>query len=191
MLTIDKIKNRLILDNKNVISFTPMQNYIVARIIKVQPNMTIDGLNLFLSESFEALSLNYEQCDSLINFPGTRNPLLANTIIDVVKSLGLQFKIVYDHENIDDVEKFQTEILSDFCKNADTLVCTKIGNFKTLNIVTLLPNRENKEVINPIRYFPLSSNNTINLNTYNLSLESIYTTNNNSIASISHLKDPQ
>lgn len=189
MLQIDKTKNRISLDNENVISFTPMQNYIVARIIKVQPNMTIDGLNLFFSESLETFSLNYEECDSLINFPGTRNPLLANVIIDVVNSLGLPFKIVYDHENIEDVEKFQTDVLSDYCKDVDTLICKNIGDFKVFNMITLLPNRDNKEIINPIRYFPLSSSHSINLDTYNLSLGSIYMTNDNRVASISHLKN--
>lgn len=189
MLQIDKTKNRILLDDNNIISFTPMKNYVVARIIKVQPNMTIDGLNFFFSESLKTFSLNYEECDHLMNFPGTKNPLLAKVMIDSVNSLGLQFKIVYDHENIEDVEKFQTDILSDYCKATDTLICKNIGDFKVFNIITLLPNRENKQIINPIQYYPLNSNHSINLDTYNLSLASIYVTNDDTIASISHLKN--
>lgn len=165
-----------------------MQNYIVARIIKTQINMTEDGLSFFLSESFNTLSTYYENCDSIINFPGTQNPLLANIFINTIRDMNLEFQVFYHHDKISDVEAFQKDTVLPFCKNINSFTCKAIGDFKICNILSLLPNREDKELINPMKYFPLS-NNAINLDTYNLSRDSVYITDRGTVASISHLKN--
>lgn len=103
------MKNTTYKFQENAIGYSILNDFVIVNFILFN-----DSINLFhtIKHFFDYFIDNFPQCNFLISYPGSPNPLVAKAGLDVFKFYNFNYRIYYDGDEILDKENFEQNILT-------------------------------------------------------------------------------
>jgi hypothetical protein len=97
---------KYIINNNNFISYEILDNFVIVNFIFFD---TLENLKTCIKKYIDYfMSLDV---DFLGGYPGTCNPLVIKNIIDVLSEYNLEYKILYNNEEVIDAKNFIEKII--------------------------------------------------------------------------------
>jgi hypothetical protein len=119
------------INDNNLINFELIDNFAVIHFIHFDnPN------NLFacMKEYFDHIA-SLDGIDFLGSYPGCSNPLVVRAGINVIKQYGFNYRIFYDKNEVDDIQKFEEKTLDLNVEKIQSIIDT-LSFVKGLHVVT-------------------------------------------------------
>jgi hypothetical protein len=158
------------IDSNSSAYYEIFQNYVIINFLQTNKNLYSD-LFLIVDNLITYCSNNLD-VDFLFTYPGTANPLVVKSQIEVVKNKNFSYRLFYDKFEIYDLSNFENNILEYYCEIASHYcdehnlnindVCysniaeyCKQQNFK--DTALCFPLRNNIPITTPVRYYKVNN----------------------------------
>jgi hypothetical protein len=123
----------------------------------VKAQMSVSEMAGALMEFEEYIRNLYAQAECIVNYPGIQNPILAQAMLDAVKSKGYDYKIMYNKESIEDEEDFSKNILSAFCVQTMDWTCSPLTEATFHEFSLCVAIKPGCRELSPWRYYTIDS----------------------------------